>query len=76
MEYNDTEVRNAIRRRLIFCRKEAGLSQAEVGEIVGRSRNAVGSWEQGLSLPDLDTFLKLTKYYQKSLSFMFGDTDE
>lgn len=76
MEYNDTEVRSAIRRRLIFCRKEAGLSQAEVGEIVGRSRNAVGSWEQGLSLPDLDTFLKLTKYYQKSLSFMFGDTDE
>lgn len=76
MEHNDTETRNAIRRRLIFCRKEAGLSQTEVGELVGLSRNAVGSWEQGLSLPDLDTFLKLTKYYQKSLAFMFGEEDE
>lgn len=76
MTFNDTEIRNAIRRRLILCRKEAGLTQGELGKLIEKSRNAVGSWEQGYSLPDLETFLKLTKLYGKTLDYMFGDIDE
>lgn len=49
----DDKMREIIRNRLIECRREHNLSQTEVGEIVGKSKNAVGSWEQGLSLPDL-----------------------
>ena len=76
MTFNDTEIRTGIRKRLILCRHEAGLTQAEVGKRVGKSKNAVGSWEYGYSLPDLETFLKLTKLYGKTLEYMFGDTDE
>ena len=50
---SDYEVRQIIRNRLIECRIEANLTQKEVGEIVGKSSNAVASWEQGLSLPDI-----------------------
>ena len=48
----DDKMREIIRNRLIECRREHNLSQIEVGRIVGKSKNAVGSWEQGLSLPD------------------------
>lgn len=69
---NDHEVRQIIRNRLIECRIEANLTQKEVGNIIGKSSNAVASWEQGLSLPDIETLYRLTKYYGKTLNYMFG----
>jgi len=72
---NDTELRTIIRNRLIECRIEANLTQKEVGQIVGKSSNAVASWEQGYSLPDIETLHRLTKYYGKTLEYMFGETD-
>lgn len=73
---NDSEVRTIIRNRLIKCRNEANLTQKEVGEIVGKSSNAVASWEQGLSLPDIETLYQLTKYYGRTLNYMFGIEDK
>lgn len=70
---NDNEVRQTIRKNLIECRLEANLTQKEVGEIIGKSSNAVASWEQGLSLPDIETLYRLTKFYGKTLQFMFGE---
>jgi transcriptional regulator with XRE-family HTH domain len=72
---NDNEVRQIIRKNLIECRLEANLTQKEVGEIIGKSSNAVASWEQGLSLPDIETLYRLTKFYGKTLKFMFGEED-
>lgn len=71
----DYEIRDTIRNRLIKCRIESNLTQREVGEIVKKSPTAVASWEQGLSLPDIVTLIKLAKYYGKSLDFMFGEKD-
>lgn len=71
----DYEIRDTIRNRLIECRIESNLTQREVGEIVEKSPTAVASWEQGLSLPDIVTLIKLAKYYGKSLDFMFGEKD-
>lgn len=71
----DYEIRDTIRNRLIECRIESNLTQREVGEVVKKSSNAVASWEQGLSLPDIVTLIKLAKYYGKSLDFMFGEKD-
>lgn len=72
----DCEIRDRIRKILIECRTEKGLTQTEVGNLVGKSKNAVGSWEQGLSLPDIETLYRLSKYYEKSIEYMFGDTGE
>ena len=71
----DYEIRDTIRNRLIECRIESNLTQREVGEIVKKSPTAVASWEQGLSLPDIVTLIKLAKYYGKSLDFMFEEKD-
>lgn len=72
----DDRIREIIKNRLIECRKANNLSQTEVGKIVGKSKNAVGSWEQGLSLPDLITLYQLANYYGKSLDYMYGDAEE
>ena len=72
----DDRLREIIRERLIECRKEHNLSQSEVGKIAGKSKNAVASWEQGLSLPDLITLYQLANYYGKSLDYMYGDSEE
>ncbi|MBR4888517.1 MAG: helix-turn-helix transcriptional regulator, partial [Clostridia bacterium] len=35
------------------CRKEVGLTQAEVGERLGVSAQSVSNWERGETLPDV-----------------------
>ena len=72
---NDYQIKQTIRNHLIQCRLEANLTQKEVGEIIGKSSNAVASWEQGLSMPDIETLYRLTKYYGKTLNYMFGVED-
>ena len=69
----DDELRQKIRNILIELRKEKGLTQTEVGNAVGKSLTAVASWEQGLSLPDLSTLYKLSKFYDKPIAYMFGE---
>lgn len=66
------DMRNKIRTILIECRVQSKLTQAEVGQIVGKSKNAVASWEQGLSLPDIVTLYKLSRYYGHTVDYMYG----
>ena len=72
----DKKVRERIKNVLIECRINRELTQTEVGKIVGKSKNAVASWEQGLSLPDIVTLLRLSKYYGVSIDYMYGESDE
>lgn len=72
----DKKVRERIKNVLIECRTNRELTQTEVGKIVGKSKNAVASWEQGLSLPDIVTLLRLSKYYGVSIDYMYGESDE
>ena len=69
----DLILRNRIKDILIECRTEKDVTQTEVGKAVGKSKNAVASWEQGLSLPDIVTLHRLAKYYGKTLAQMYGD---
>ncbi len=72
----DDKVRNHIRAVLIECRTQRNLTQTEVGKAVGKSKNAVASWEQGLSLPDIVTLLKLSRYYDVSIDYIYGESDD
>ena len=73
MKADNKEMRDKIRRILIELRTKNGLTQSDVGNIVGKSPNAVASWEQGLSLPDAVTLYKLAKHYNKSMDYMYGE---
>ena len=69
----DEIIRKIIRNNLIKFRLERELSQTEVGKIVGKSKTAVASWEQGYSLPDIVTLHKLAEFYGKTIGEMYGE---
>lgn len=49
------------------CRKEAGMTQAELGERLNTSPQSVSNWERGESFPDLDTLLDLADIFNCSV---------
>lgn len=69
----DNELKDKIRKILIELRTSNKLTQTEIGKVVGKSKTAVASWEQGLSLPDAVTLYRLANYYQKSMDYMYGN---
>lgn len=56
--------------RLYDLRKKAGLSQEELANLLGVTRQAVQKWEAGTSKPDLDNLLALAKYFNVSLDWL------
>ena len=72
----DYIIKTNVRNILIECRHEKGLTQTDVGHIVGKSKTAVASWEQGLALPDIATLYRLALYYRKTLEYMCGLEDK
>ena len=47
--------------RIREYRLKAGLSQRKLGEILGRGRNAISSWERGLTLPNVPRLMRMAK---------------
>ncbi len=53
--------------RLFELRKSHGLSQEELAERIGVSRQAVSKWERSEASPDTDNIIELSKIYGISL---------
>ena len=73
MNEYDKIIRNNIRDALIECRAEKDISQAELSKAIGVPAPTIASWEQGISLPNLQTLYRLAKYYQKTMDYMYGE---
>ncbi len=54
-------------QRLRQARLEAGMTQEELGKQLGVSRQTLSNWENGRSLPDVGSAVKLGKLYNISL---------
>lgn len=74
-----------IANRLVNLRKEKGLSQEELANQLGISRQAVSKWERAEASPDTDNLIELAKLYNMSLDallytdqqqFESGESDE
>lgn len=48
---------------LLYLRNLKGLSQEQVAEAVGISRQSYSKWEQGDTFPDIDKCDKLANFY-------------
>lgn len=59
--------------RLMQYRKKAGLSQEELADKLGVSRQAVSKWECAESSPDTDNLIALSKIYGVSLDELIND---
>jgi putative transcriptional regulator len=61
--------------RVKALRTEAGLSQAELAEIVGVSRQTINSIEKERYTPSLPLAIALARYFGVSVEEMFGDQE-
>lgn len=75
MNEQDQALRNKIMNILIQCRKEKGISQVELADIIESKPTTVASWEQGKSLPSIQTLYRLSQYYGKTIGFMYGEEE-
>ena len=58
------------RDRLFELRRQAGLSQEELANLLGLTRQAVQKWEAGTSRPDMDNLVALANYFHVSLDYL------
>ena len=55
-------------------RRRAGLSQEQLAETIGVSRQAISKWESGTSTPELDKLLALSECFHVTLDELTGGT--
>ena len=48
---------------LILLRNMKGMSQEQIAEVIGISRQSYAKWEQGETIPDIEKCDRLAKYY-------------
>lgn len=63
MKNKETVIRETMRLNIIAKRNELGMTQTDLANAVGLKKNTVGSWEQGLSSPDIDTIAILLRLF-------------
>lgn len=57
-------------------RKMKGMSQENLAEAVGVSRQAVSKWESGQTFPEMDKMIALSELFQVSLDHLLKDGPE
>src|SRR6056297_3760304 len=62
--------------RLKKLRKEKQLYQKDLADVVGVSDGAIGMYETGKRTPDKDILVKLASYFDVSLDYLLGQTNE
>ncbi len=65
-----------LNENLKAVRKSKGLSQEELAVKLHVVRQTVSKWEQGLSVPDSDMLISLSKTLETPVSVLLGETVE
>lgn len=52
---------NTIGESIKYARKNAKLTQAELGKLIGTSHAAISFWENGVNIPNVLDCLKMAK---------------
>ncbi len=59
-----------LQEKLVYLRKNKGLSQLELSEELKVSRQAVSKWEVGTAIPSVDNLQYLSKLYDVSMDYL------
>ena len=70
---NNIEISKNIAKNLIFYRKEAGLTQAELAEKINYSDKSISKWESGNGVPDVYTLMQMAELYGVTLNDLVGE---
>lgn len=59
--------------KILYCRKKAGLSQEELAEKLGVSRQAISKWENGDSTPEISKLFLIAKTFGVSTDWLLSE---
>lgn len=63
----------ALSEKLYELRKKDGLSQEQLAERLGVSRQAVSKWESGKAVPESDTLISISEYFNVTLDYLMKE---
>lgn len=57
-------------------RKQNGMSQEKLAQLLGVSRQSVSKWESGQSLPEIDKIIQLSNIFEVTTDYLLKDIPE
>lgn len=66
-------LKEVISQNLVYLRKQRKMTQLDLCEKLSYSDKAVSRWENGESLPDVETLYKISKIYEVPVSYLFEE---
>ena len=62
-------------KRLKALRESLGLSQVKMAEAIGSTQSSINRYENGQSTPPVELFRRYADYFDVSMDYIFGRTD-
>ena len=62
--------------RLKELRGKSGLSQPQLAQEIGVTKQTISLWERGPRRPDFPTMESLADYFNVQLSYLIGESDD
>ena len=63
----------AFSEKLYELRRKGCLSQEQLAEQLGVSRQAISKWESGKTMPESDTLVSISQYFNVSLDYLMKE---
>lgn len=64
-----------LNEKITYCRKKAGLSQLELANLLGVSRQSVSKWETGEANPDITKIPPMAKAFGVSADWLLSEEE-
>lgn len=64
-----------LNEKIIYCRKKAGLSQLDLADLLGVSRQSVSKWETGESNPEITKIPPLAKAFGVTADWLLSEEE-
>lgn len=62
-------------RRMRLLIDETRVSQQDIADYVGVSRQAVSQWKDGKTIPDMYNFKRIAEFFKVPPEYLYGETD-
>lgn len=69
----DKDIKQIVAKNLANLRKNKKITQTELAEQFGYSDKAISKWENGDTLPDIQTLYQLCEFYNVTLDFLVSE---
>ena len=68
-------IRDNLSTRIYLLRKEAGVSQDELGKAIGLTQIAISDIERGKRLTSVETLAAFAEYFKTTTDYLLGRSD-